>query len=454
MALPVVGWVCVISIVITPLSFVDWQPVDTRPRLQCASKYNDFETGVNLSAAMRFPSRTVKDQARALGFNLVGLTPARPAPHLRAYFQWLDLQMHGEMGYLARADRTARRRDLNVILPGVRSLIIVGLDYHTLTLPDDVLSDPTRGRIAAYAWGRDYHAVMLPRLEELARWLERESGGAVRHRAYVDTGAILERDHAQQAGLGFIGKNTMLIHPRRGSDFFLGELLTDLEFDAYDQPQRETMCGTCARCVAACPTDAFPQPYVLDARRCISYLTIEHPGWIDRTLRPLMGNWVFGCDVCQSVCPWQRFAIQSQETAFFPSGPDRAAPKLTHLLALDEAGFDVLFRGTPIHRLGRERLIRNACIAAGNSAARRLAPLRRGSASGSQSDEVAPALERLLNDPSPLVRGHAGWGLARLIGPRAAGPLSATFYAESDADARRDLEATLAEITSRKIVPG
>jgi epoxyqueuosine reductase len=378
----------------------------------------------------RLTAGRVKEQARDLGFNLVGVTLARPAPHLRAYFQWLDAGRHGEMGYLARPDRTARRRDLNVILPGVRSLVVVGLDYHSLRLPDEILSDPARGRIAAYAWGRDYHDVMLPRLETLAGWLRGEAGGEVRCRAYVDTGAILERDHAQQAGLGFAGKNTMLIHPRRGSDFFLGEILTDAGFDEYDQPQRETMCGTCARCLAACPTRAFPQPYVLDARRCISYLTIEHPGWIDRALRPLMGNWVFGCDVCQTVCPWQRFAIQTQETAFFPASPDRAAPRLAQLLALDEAGFDALFRGTPVHRIGREQLVRNACIAAGNS----------------RHPDLISALQSLISDPVPLVRGHAAWGLARLMGARVASRLHQTLDMETDTAARQDVEATLAEL--------
>jgi epoxyqueuosine reductase len=281
-----------------------------------------------------------------------------------------------------------------------------------------------------YAWGRDYHDVMLPRLEALAGWLRAEAGGEVRWRAYVDTGAILERDHAQQAGLGFVGKNTMLIHPRRGSDFFLGEILTDVEFDEYDLPQRETMCGTCARCLAACPTAAFPEPYLLDARRCISYLTIEHPGWIDRALRPLMGNWVFGCDVCQMVCPWERFAIQTQETAFFPASADRAAPKLTQLLALDEAGFDALFRGTPVQRIGRDRLVRNACIAAGNS----------------RQPDLISVLQSLISDASPLVRGHAAWGLARLAGTRVASRLRQVLHAETNEAARRDIEAALAEM--------
>ena len=376
-----------------------------------------------------FASRLVKDKASELGFNLVGLTPARPAPHLHAYFQWLDAGMHGEMGYMARTDRQERRRDLNASLPGVRSLVIVGLDYHTLKLPDAILADPTRGRIAAYAWGRDYHDLMLPRLEELAHWLRAESKSEARHRAYVDTGAILERDHAQQAGLGFIGKNTMLIHPRRGSDFFLGEILTEVEFDEYSQPSPGTMCGTCARCLTACPTGAFPRPYVLDARRCISYLTIEHHGWIDRELRPLMGNWVFGCDVCQVVCPWNRFAVQTLTTEFFPPNPDRAAPPLSQLLALDEAGFEALFHGTPVHRLGRARLVRNACIAAGNS--RRL--------------ELIPPLRSLISDPASLVRGHVAWALARLGRKQVAPLLEKQLNMETDAEARGDIQASLSE---------
>ena len=343
----------------------------------------------------------LKAHARRLGFNLVGITPARPAPHLEAYFRWIEAGMHGEMGYMARADRVARRRDLNAILPGARSLILVGLDFHTLRLPDSILNDPTRGRIAAYAWGRDYHAVMTPRLEELATALAGSS------RVYVDTGALLERDHAQQAGLGFIGKNTMLIHPRRGSDFFLGEILTTAEFDAYDQPARETMCGTCTRCLAACPTDAFTGPYVLDARRCISYLTIELKGYIPHDLRPRLGNWVFGCDVCQAVCPWNRFAVQTQVTDFFPLSADRAAPPLAELLALTESDFAARFGGSPIERIGRERLLRNACVAAGNSGDETL---------------VAPLTDLRHGAASGLVRAHAGWALLQL-GARRGDPL-------------------------------
>jgi epoxyqueuosine reductase len=331
---------------------------------------------------------------------------------------------------MARPDRQARRRDLNVILPGVRSLVMVGLDYHTLRLPETLLNDPARGRIAAYAWGQDYHGLMLPRLKELAGWLQAETQRPAKMRAYVDTGPVLERSHAQQAGLGFIGKNTMLIHPRRGSDFFLGELLTEVVFDRYDPPSPASLCGTCARCAAACPTGALDTPYVLDARRCISYLTIEHRGWVDRALRPRLGNWVFGCDLCQAVCPWQRFGIQSHEAALLPLSPERAAPPLAELLALTSEAFERAYAGTPLQRLGRDRLVRNAALAAANGAQHGLAPL----------------LEARLSDAAPLVRGHAAYALGRLLGRAARPRLAACLDAERDPEARRDLSLTLRDL--------
>ncbi len=377
-----------------------------------------------------FTSETVKQRAVELGFNLVGITRAVPSPHLDAYLRWIESQKHGEMGYLAREDRQARRRDLNVILPGVQSMIVVGLDYHAFALPDaanEPLSDPSRGRIAAYAWGYDYHEIMVPRLETLADWLRETSGQAVAYRVYVDTGAVLERSHAQQAGLGFIGKNTMLIHPRRGSYFFLGEILTDMVFDPYDVPHRESMCGSCIRCQDACPTHAFAEPYVLDARRCISYLTIENKGWIDRTLRPLMGNWIFGCDVCQDVCPFSRFAEPTHEAAFLPGDLNRIAPPLLDLLTLDEAAFRERFAGSPIQRIKRDRLIRNICVAVGNWG----------------DDRAVPALTRLLDDPTPLVRGHAVWALARIQGSRSHPVLTGLLKKELDPSVQEELQHAL-----------
>jgi len=344
-------------------------------------------------------SDAVRQQAASLGFSQVGIIPAAPSPTLNAYLRWIEAGMHGTMGYMARPDRVARRRDLSVILPGVQSLIVVALEYGTRAVPEEVLCDPRRGRISNYAWGADYHDLMAPRLETLADWLRAQAGSEVASRVYVDTGAVLERSHAQQAGLGFIGKNTMLIHPRRGPYRFLGELLITLSFDTYDAPHRATMCGTCTRCLAACPTGALPAPYTLDARRCISYLTIELKDSIPVELRPLMGNWVYGCDICQDACPFTRFVQPAPERAFYPADFDRAAPPLADLLALDDDAFDARFRGSPIRRVKRARLVRNACVAAGNSGL----------------TEFVPALDRLAAaDGSPLVREHAAWALDRL----------------------------------------
>jgi epoxyqueuosine reductase len=345
--------------------------------------------------------KATKAHAAELGFNVVGIAPAVPSPRLDAYFDWINAGMHGGMGYMAREDRQARRRDLDVVLPGARSIIIVALDYHALHLSGatpDMLNDPSRGRIAAYAWGRDYHDVMTPRLEALAAWLRDSTGSAVRHKVYVDTGAILERSHGQQAGIGFIGKNTLLINPRGGSYFFLGEIITDAEFDSYDPAHRETMCGNCMRCQVACPTNAFPKPYVLDARRCISYLTIENKGWIDRNLRPQMGNWIYGCDVCQDVCPFSRFVIPTHEAVFVPTSIDRVAPRLVDLLAMDEIMFRERFDGSPVVRIGLDRLLRNACVAAGNWG----------------STDAIPGLATLLGHTNAQVRGHAAWALGRI----------------------------------------
>jgi epoxyqueuosine reductase len=369
----------------------------------------------------------LKNRASELGFSMAGVTTAASSPELAAYLSWIKAGMHGAMGYMARPDRVARRQDLTVILPGAHSLLVVGLDYATQQLPDAITEDPARGRISNYAWQADYHDVMLERLETLRVYLLDQAGGNAAARAYVDTGAILERSHAKQAGLGFTGKNTLLIHPRRGSFFFLGEIITDVALTP-DLPPKQPMpgCGTCTRCLSACPTDAFPQPYVLDARRCISYLTIELKGVIPRDLRPLMGNWVYGCDVCQDVCPWQRFAQPSPLTeALEPESLDRAAPPLQQLLTLGNNAFATRFSGSPIERIGRDRLVRNACIAAGNSGL----------------DEFTEPLTSLLADPSPLVRAHAAWALGRLPGGHHA--LRSALSTEPNEEVREEITAAI-----------
>ena len=376
---------------------------------------------------MIFSSERLKSKAVELGFNIVGITHATPSPTLDAYFAWIEADRHGKMGYMARPDRQDRRRDLNVILPNTQSMILVGLDYRTLTISSDLLEDPSRGRISSYAWGVDYHDVMTPRLEQLAQWIKTESSIDLNHRVYVDTGAILERSHAQQANMGFIGKNTMLINPRRGSYFFLGEILADLEFDTYDTPHKASMCGNCTRCLTACPTNAFPKPYVLDAQRCISYLTIENKGWIDHNLRPLIGNWVYGCDICQEVCPWQRFSIPTDEQTFYPPNPEYAAPKLLDLLQLTTDTFREIYKNSPIYRIRRHRLVRNACIAVGN-----------------WGDETSiPILKTLLDDEHPIVRGHAGWALSQIMGIDAHSLLKSHYEHEPDDDVKIEIERLL-----------
>jgi len=369
----------------------------------------------------------LKAKACALGFSMVGVVAAAPGRRLDAYRRWIAAEQHGQMGYMARADRVARRQDLNVILPGVQSIVCVGLDYYTLKAPDHIASDPSRGRISNYAWGADYHEVMTPRLEELAAWLRQQAAGDVQTRVYVDTGAILERDHAETAGLGFTGKNTMLIGPRQGSFFFLGELLATLPLVTDTPRPAMPNCGSCRRCLDACPTNAFPEPYVLDARRCISYLTIELKGWIPHELRPLMGNWIYGCDVCQDVCPFNRFAQPTGEPAFQPSNQppnwNAIAPPLLDILALDEAGFNERFASSPIERIKRARLLRNAAVAAGNWG----------------SEAAVPALTSLLEDPEPLIRGHAAWALRQIGGRRAEAAVAAALRRETDKMVRQEM---------------
>jgi len=341
-------------------------------------------------------TQRIRKRAQSLGFDLVGISPAFPVPHLDAYRAWIAKGHHGEMGYMARTDRVERRKNPAAILPGVRSIVCVGLNYYPGPLSNGLEGDPSRGLIAGYAWGQDYHDLMLSRLEELSRFIRSQAKSAVT-RTYVDTGPILERAYAAQAGLGFIGKNTCLIHPQMGSWLFLGEILTDVELAP--TPRETTVnCGTCRRCLDACPTGALVAPHVLDARRCISYLTIELKGAIPPDLRPLMGRWIYGCDVCQQMCPWQQFAATTREQAFLAQAPDRAAPRLTELIQMSEETFRRRYAGTPILRIGRGRLLRNVTVALGN-----------------WGDERAlPTLRHALADPEPLVRDHAAWALEQI----------------------------------------
>ena len=298
----------------------------------------------------------LKAQALGLGFDLAGIAALGPAVSTDAFERWIAAGHHGEMGYLERGAEL--RGDTTRPEPGMRSAVVVALDYG---------GRQPSGSIARYARGDDYHRVMWDKLGELLLWAQRELGESVRGRAYVDTGPILERDLARRAGLGWFGKNTMLIHPEMGSFFFLGALFLDLELTA-DAPFSEEHCGTCTRCLEACPTQAFVAPGVMDARRCISYLTIELRGEIPQELRPPMGELVYGCDICQDVCPWNvKFAKAPPEGVLSPR-PERVAPDVAELLALDDRGFKARFGTSAMTRTKRRGLARNAAVALGNRA--------------------------------------------------------------------------------------
>ena len=311
----------------------------------------------------------VKAHALAQGFDRVAVGPAAPPEHGDALREWIAAGHAASMGYMER--RLAERLDPGRVLPGARSVVAVALNYHA----GGEGADPSWAPVARYARGRDYHDVMAPRLAAIGAFLS-EAAGA-NSRAYVDTGPVLERDLASRAGLGWIGKNTMLLHPALGSWFFIGVVLTTAELDAGEPlPDR---CGSCRACLDACPTEAFTAPYVLDSRRCISYLTIEHRGDIDPALQPLMGDWQFGCDRCQDVCPWNRRAPVTAEPAFAPREP---YPGAEAVAAMNDDEFRHRFRGTALLRPRAAGMRRNAAIALANRGPADAAPRAGGNANG------------------------------------------------------------------------
>ena len=370
-------------------------------------------------------TQQILTRARYLHLDLIGITAARPVPHWEHYQAWLEKGYHAQMDYLARPDRLARRADPTLILPGARSIVMVGMNYYPGTMPETKRTDPSRGIIAAYAWGKDYHEILLDRLELLAQFAHSRVD-QLSYQAHVDTGTLLERAYATQAGLGFTGKNTTLINPRMGAWLFLGALLLDLELDP--TPNHITSdCGACRQCLDACPTGALVAPYQLDARRCISYLTIELKGPIPRDLRPLIGNRIFGCDTCQLVCPYQRSARPTQEAAFRAQAIDRVAPRLLDLIALDERGFNLRYAGTAILRAKRRGLLRNVAVALGNWG----------------DPQAIPALSEALHDPEPLIRGHAAWALGRIATPAARQALNMARRQEEDTYVQEEINQAL-----------
>ncbi|MGH7828309.1 MAG: tRNA epoxyqueuosine(34) reductase QueG [Candidatus Binatia bacterium] len=371
-------------------------------------------------------SLRIKEAGQRLGFDLVGLSPVKIPTHGESFAEWLGDGLAGELGYMGRTE--ALRRNPHDLVPWAVSVVSVGMNYYT-PLPRPKPEGKTAGWISRYAWGDDYHNVVKQRLEALLEIIRNLCEEPIEGRPFVDSGPVLERDFAGSAGIGWIGKNTHLISPRNGSWFFLGELFLSVPLE-YDRPIRDR-CGSCDLCIKACPTAAFVGPYVLDARRCISYLTIELKGWIPRHLRPLIGNHIFGCDICQEVCPYNVKAMPSQEPAFAPK-QGLYAPALIPFLSMTAAEFRDRFRTSPILRAKRRGFLRNVAVALGNL----------------RSREAVPDLIGALEDEEPLVRGHCAWALGRIGSREALAALQRRLSVEGDAEVRSEIAEAIAEASS------
>ncbi len=339
--------------------------------------------------------QSIKNKARQLGFALAGVTTPAPPPHYSTFENWLAQGHHGTMNYLAEERARTRRLDPRAILPECKSILVLATPYNPSSKEE---GEGDKGQIASYAWGDDYHDVLPARMQELVRFIEEQVRAPVKNRWYTDTGPILERDLAQRAGIGWIGKNTCLIHPEHGSYFLLSEILLDLALEP-DPPFATDHCGTCTRCLEACPTDCILPDRTLDASRCISYLTIELKENIPPELRGKMGNWVFGCDVCQRVCPWNRFAGEGDASfGDDPSTSLRAVHSLTEELDLSPLEFNQRFKRSPVKRAKRRGYLRNVAVALGNTGDR----------------QALPVLQKALNDEEPLVREHVQWAIEKI----------------------------------------
>ncbi len=353
---------------------------------------------VNAAVLVTLKQRVAKE-AKRLGFAAVGFAPARDDPHRRERLeQWLEAGFHGEMGWMA--ERAYQRRGPQSLWPEAQSVIALGMSYAPALDPLALADEGSRARISVYAQGRDYHDTVKKALKSLARFMvteaEKAGLGTPMLKVFVDTAPVMEKPLAQVAGIGWQGKHTNVVSRSHGNWLFLGAIYTELEFPP-DVPHTDR-CGSCTACQQACPTQAFPAPYRLDARRCISYLTIEHKGPVPEEFRKPLGNRIYGCDDCLAVCPWNSFASAAQANQAFAPRAELIAPRLADLLALDDAGFRALFSGSPIKRIGRDRFVRNCLYAAGNSA----------------DTALLPVIRSLLSDPDPAVAEAARWAEAEL----------------------------------------
>jgi epoxyqueuosine reductase len=373
-------------------------------------------------------SQVIKEKAYQMGFSLVGITDCEPLPHGEVFTSWLEQSRHGQMAYLNTLRSRQSRANPSLLLDGCQSVLVLGTRYPTPISGEENAQVKKRplGKLAAYAWGADYHDFLTKRLKSLVSFIEAQLGRPIPNRWYTDTGPILERELAQRAGLGWIGKNTCLISPGKGSYFVLAEILLGVALEP-DQPFTADRCGSCRRCIQACPTGCILPDRTLDARHCISYLTIELKGAIPEKLRPFMGNWVFGCDVCQLVCPWNRFSEVKTDPAFDNLLVKPAADLLEEIRFTSQT-FNQKYQHSPIKRSKRRGYLRNVAVALGNL----------------HEPEAIPRLVQILHDESePLVRAHAAWALGQIGGAEAEKHLERALGEELDLAVKQEIHNSL-----------
>lgn len=363
-------------------------------------------------------STQIREEALRLGFFKVGMAPVSALPDGERFAQWLRDGMNGEIRYLER--QVSKRLDPRLVLEGARSFLILALSYYSKT---NVADSPSKGRISRYAWGDDYHKIVRTRLEAMLAFIKNLQP-SVRGRCYTDTGPVMEKVWGARTSVGWMGKHTILISREHGSWFFIGVILLDAELE-YDTEEKD-FCGQCDRCIQSCPSGAITAPYVLDASRCISYLTQQH-GPIPRALRPVMGNRIFGCDACQDACPWNRFARETSEPGFH-ARKGNLLPELVSLVGMSSEEFSARFINSPIGAATRNGFVRNVVVALGNS----------------RSERTIPALKNALRDVSPLVRGHAAWALGRIANASVRRILESARDEEADPLVREELSLALA----------